>query len=107
MVILKDGKRYKKYHGSASYESNHKRQELKEGKIVKERLDLFVEGVSSLVDYKGSVKDVCISIIRGLKSAISYCGAKNIPEMHENAEFIQITAAGWQESGSRGMKTEE
>tara|TARA_Y100000310_G_scaffold345863_1_gene471740 strand:+ start:13162 stop:14445 length:1284 start_codon:yes stop_codon:yes gene_type:complete len=107
MIILKNGKRYKKYHGSASYESSHKRRELKDGRRVKERLDVFVEGVSSLVDYKGSVQDVINSIAKGLRSAVSYCGARDIPGMQANAEFIQITAAGWEESKSRGMKTEE
>jgi len=107
MIIMKDGKRYKKYHGSASYESNHIRQEVQGGKKVKERLDIFVEGVSSLVNYKGPVEDVIKSLAKGLRSGISYCGAHNIPEMQQNAEFVQITASGWEESGSRGMKTSE
>ncbi|MFL6480278.1 MAG: IMP dehydrogenase, partial [Nitrososphaera sp.] len=33
-----------------------------------------------------------------LRSGLSYCGAKTIPEMQENAEFIRITAAGYVES---------
>lgn len=107
IIIMKDGKRYKKYHGSASYESGHTRRELRVGKVVKERLDLFVEGVSALVDYKGSVRDVINSITRGLRSGVSYCGARNIQEMQQNAEFIQITSAGWEESKSRGNKVSE
>lgn len=107
MIILKDGKRYKKYIGSASYESNHVRKEKQAHKQVKERLDLFVEGVSSLVDYKGPVQDVIHGLVKGLQSGISYCGARNIEEMQVNAEFIRITSSGWVESGSRGMKTEE
>lgn len=106
-IILKEGKRYKRYLGSASYDSNHERQENKIGKKVKEKLDIFVEGVAILIDYKGSVEDVIKSLVKGLQSGISYCGAKNIPEMQQNAEFIQMTDHGWIESGSRGNKLSE
>lgn len=107
-IIMKDGKRYKKYMGSASYDSNHERQEknINNGRI-KERLDVFIEGVATLVDYKGSVSEVIKSIVKGLKSGISYCGAKDIKEMQKNAEFIQITTSGWDESKSRGTKLSE
>ena len=46
-----------------------------------ERLDVFVEGVSSLVDYKGPVADIINGFARGLRSAISYCGARNVQEI--------------------------
>jgi IMP dehydrogenase len=107
MIIMKDGKRYKKYMGSASYDSGHERKELQEGKKVRERLDIFVEGVSILMDYKGVVEDVIHSIIKGVQSAMSYSGARNIMEMHQNAELVQITSAGWEESKAQGMKLNE
>jgi len=107
LILMKDGKRYKKYHGSASYESSHLRRETQVGKKVKERIDVFVEGVSALVDYKGPVSDVIKSIAKGLQSGMSYCGARTITEMQEKAEFIEITASGWEESGSRGKKTSD
>jgi IMP dehydrogenase len=106
-IFMKDGKRYKKYHGSASYESNHNRKEMQVKKQLKERLNVFVEGVSSLVDYKGCVSDVIESLIKGLQSGMSYCGARNIEEMWCNASFVQITSAGFEESKSRGMKTQD
>jgi len=107
MIIMKDGKRYKKYHGSASYESNHNRQETQHKKQFKKRLDVFVEGVSNLVNYKGPVSEVIKGLVKGLKSGISYCGARNILEMQANAEFIEITSESWQESTTRGMKLSE
>lgn len=107
LVIMKGGKRYKRYAGSASYESNHMRREHEQGKEVKEKIDVFVEGVSTLVDYKGSVRDVVESLAKGLRSAISYCGAHTVLEMQENAEFVQITASGWEESKARGMVMSE
>ncbi len=107
MIILKDGKRYKKYMGSASYDSNHERKESSERKQLKERLDVFVEGVSILVDYKGSTSDVIHGLVKGLQSGMSYCGGRTIAEMQANAEFVQITSAGWEESRERGQKLSE
>ena len=106
-IIMKDGKRYKRYMGSASYDSNHERKENAEGKKVKEKLDVYVEGVAVLVDYKGSVREVIKGLVKGLQSGISYCGAWDIKGMQENAEFIQITTNGWEESKSRGSKLSE
>ena len=107
MIVMKDGRRYKKYMGSASYDSGHERKETQVGKKVKQKLDIFVEGVSSLVNYKGPVSEVIKGMIKGLRSGISYCGARDIKDMHEKTEFIQITAAGWEESKSRGNKLSE
>lgn len=106
-IILRDGKRYKAYAGSASYDSNQKRREHDTGQMVKERLDVFVEGVASLVDYRGSASEVIRTLAKGLQSGLSYCGARTIPEMQANASFVQITSSGWIESGARGMKTSE
>ena len=107
LIIMKDGKRYKKYAGSASYESNHERKERLEGKRVKEKLDIFVEGVAILLDYKGAVEDVIKSILKGVQSGLSYCGARNVKEMQANAEFIRITSNAWEESKASGNKLSE
>ncbi len=107
MILIKDGKRYKKYMGSASYDSNHERKESIEGIKVKNKLDVFVEGVAILVDYKGAVEEVIKNILKGLQSGMSYCGAYTILEMQENAEFIQITSNSWEEGLSRGTKLSE
>jgi len=107
IILMKDGKRYKKYMGSASYDSGHERKEVLERRKVKDRLDMFVEGVSILIDYKGPVEDVINGVVKGLQSAISYCGARNIWEMQRNAEFIQITQNAWEESKAQGNKLNE
>ena len=106
-VVLKDGKRYKRYMGSASYESSHERFENKIQHKVKEKQDVFVEGVSVLVDYNGQVQDVINGLVKGIQSGLSYCGAHTIEEMQKNAEFIRITEAGWHESQTHGIKLSE
>jgi IMP dehydrogenase len=70
-------------------------------------MDVFVEGISTLVDYKGLVEDVVHGLKKGLQSAISYCGASNISQMQANAEFVRITPSGWHESLGRGNKVSE
>ena len=104
MVFSKNGRRYKRYMGSASYQNNHEKAEKMRGKHIREKLNVHVEGVPILVDYKGSAASVVDGLVKGLKSGISYCGARDVLSMQENAEFIRITAAGWHESGSRGNK---
>jgi IMP dehydrogenase len=107
LIIALEGKRYKRYMGSASYDNNHERKEKLEGKKHKEKINVFVEGVSTLVDYKGSVRGIISSLVNGLRSGVSYCGAHNLKEMQENAEFIKVTSSGIIESRARGKKLSE
>lgn len=107
LIISKDGKKYKKYSGSASYESNHDRKERLEGKKIKERLDARIEGIATLVDYKGPVEAVIKYLINGVQSGVSYNGARNISELQKNPEFIKITSNGRKESETSGNKLSE
>lgn len=106
-IIMKEGKRYKRYFGSASYESSHERKERVLHRKVKEKFDVYVEGVSNLVDYKGPVEGVITALVKGLHSGISYCGARNLRELRANAEFVQITSSGFIESSTRGRNISE
>lgn len=56
------------------------------------------EGVARHVGYKGPVANVINDIIGGLRSGLTYCGAKNIEELQRKAEFIEITQSGYKES---------
>ncbi len=99
MTVLRGGRKYKIYRGSASFGSalGRKERESKDDEI--DPNDYVPEGVEAVVPYKGSVKDVIKQLIGGLKSGISYCGAKSIKEMQQNAEFIRVTDSGRKESG--------
>lgn len=105
MIINKNGRRYKRYYGSASYDSNHERKEKEKGEKLTTKLNVFVEGVSKLVEYKGPVTDTLEMYVKGLRSGISYGGARNIRELQEKAEFIRISSQGWQESLDRHHST--
>ena len=107
IILMKDGKKFKKYSGSASYESAHDRKEKLEGKKIKERLDARIEGIATLVDYKGPVEAVIKKLVEGVQSGLSYNGARSILELQKNAEFIKITSNSWEESKTSGNKTSD
>ena len=66
-----------------------------------------MEGVATLVDYKGPVEGVIRGLVKGLQSGISYCGGRNVSEMQNNAEFMRISQNAWAESKSSGQKLSE
>lgn len=59
------------------------------------------EGVEGEVALKGSVDDVLKSLLWGIRSGISYAGARNIDELQENAEFIPVGYGAHIETATR------
>ncbi len=98
--ITKNGKKYKIYRGMASFYASLGRKMREEGALnIDDDLNDYVpEGVEALVEYKGSVVEIVRHLLGGLRSGFSYCGARNIDELHRNAEFIKMTMAGYIES---------
>jgi len=101
-VIEIDGKKYKRYNGSTSEEEKQK-QYLKDNNGKSKMYTKHIEGVEAMVPYKGPVEDLIIKLLAGVRSGFSYCGARNIKELWEKAQFIQITNAGKIESDSHNV----
>jgi IMP dehydrogenase len=59
---------------------------------------LVPEGIEGQVPYKGSVVAIIFQMSGGLRASMHYCGCASIAEMHERAEFVEISAAGMRES---------
>ena len=59
---------------------------------------LVPEGIEGRVPYKGPVLAVIQQLIGGIRSSMGYLGCRSIEEIHEKAEFVEITAAGVRES---------
>jgi len=100
-TLVKNGKKFKMYRGMASFYASLGRKYREEGPQVVDSDDLndyVPEGVEAMVPYKGSVVEIVRQLAGGLRSGLSYCGAKTIPEMQKNAEFIKMTSAGYIES---------
>jgi IMP dehydrogenase len=100
VVVMRNGRRYKASRGMASAEATLQRRLREkpgwEGET--DLTDIVPEGVEGLVPYKGDVNDVLVQLVGGLRSGMSYLGARTLDELREHAEFVQITAAGLSES---------
>ena len=58
---------------------------------------LVPEGIEGRVPFKGSLAEVMVQYIGGLRAGMGYCGASSIEELQQ-AQFVKITSAGVQES---------
>lgn len=93
---LYQGRKYKVYRGMGSIAAmeNGSKDRYFQANAKK----LVPEGVEGRVAYKGTVEDTVFQLIGGLRSGMGYCGAKTIEDLHENAQFVEISAASLKES---------
>ncbi len=94
-IIQKKGRRYKVTRGMASLGATMSRTD---SGADQDWNAIVPEGVEAMVPYRGSINDLLTQLVGGLRSGMSYAGATTIEELHENAEFIEMSAAGLQES---------
>jgi len=59
---------------------------------------LVPEGIEGRVPYRGPLADYIHQLVGGLRSGMGYCGCRNIQELQEKTEFIQVTQSGIIES---------
>jgi IMP dehydrogenase/GMP reductase len=97
-IIVKNGKKYKKYQGSSTVAATKNRIKLGGGNKGLMEQWSRVEGVEALVPYRGPVKKIIERYLGGIRSGLSYAGAGNLRQLQKNAQFIRITSAGWRES---------
>lgn len=93
LVIEKGNHLFKRYRGSASLET----------KSAHNQPTRNVEGVSTVIPYKGGVKFVIYRLRDGLQSALSYTGAHSIPEYHSKVDWVIVTNAGVVEATPHGL----
>jgi IMP dehydrogenase len=98
--VVREGRRYKVLRGMASLTANVARKEVdRKGEVDPNEWEKVVpEGVEALVPYRGAVGDILHQLVGGLRSGMSYAGAKTLEELYHNAEFVRISAAGIRES---------
>lgn len=85
------GRRYKPYRGQSIFGTNE--------------LRYTPEGISGYVEEKGPVAGTLKRLIGGIKSGFSYSGARNIQELHERAEFIEVSHGTHVETSTRVLET--
>ena len=100
-VVLYQGERFKEYRGMGSIGAMKSRSYSKDryfqegvGNIQK----LVPEGIEGRVAYKGPLGNLIYQLVGGLRSAMGYVGAADIPTLKRETRFVRITAAGLRES---------
>ena len=81
---------YKSYRGMAS----------KEAQVEWRGYQSSEEGVATTVPYKGPVKPIIDSLVKGIKSGLSYSGVTTIRELQAVAEFTLQSYSGVSESST-------
>ena len=101
-TILYQGRTYKSYRGMGSMGAMQKGSAdryFQEGSSTESSsAKLVPEGIEGQVPYKGSVVGIIFQMAGGLRASMHYCGCTNIADMHDRAEFVEITTAGIRES---------
>ncbi len=99
-IELFKGRSYKSYRGMGSLSamqqgsSDRYFQETERHEANK----LVPEGVEGRVPYKGPLVGVIHQLMGGVRSSMGYLGCRTIKDIHDKAEFIEITSAGVRES---------
>ncbi|MDO5059524.1 MAG: IMP dehydrogenase [Neisseria sp.] len=98
-IELYQGRSYKSYRGMGSLGAMSQGSNDRYFQDKQESADKYVpEGIEGRVPYKGPIVQIIHQIVGGLRSSMGYLGCKSIAEMHEKAEFVEITSAGMSES---------
>jgi len=101
-TILYQGRTYKSYRGMGSIgamqQGSADRYFQDNGGNNPNTAKLVPEGIEGQVPYKGSVVAVIFQMAGGLRASMHYCGCASVADMHEKAEFVEISSAGMRES---------
>jgi IMP dehydrogenase len=97
-TIIYDGRKYKNYRGMGSIEAMQKGSKDRYFQDMEDDIKKLVpEGIVGRVPFKGTLSEVILQLVGGLRAGMGYVGAKNI-EALKQARFIKITSAGVTES---------
>ncbi len=97
-TIIFEGRKFKIYRGMGSLGAMQKGSKDRYFQDVEDDIKKLVpEGIEGRVPYKGTVAEVMVQYVGGLRAGMGYCGAPDIPSL-QKAKFVQITSAGVTES---------
>ncbi|HMQ47410.1 MAG TPA: IMP dehydrogenase [Saprospiraceae bacterium] len=97
-TIILDGRKFKIYRGMGSLGAMQQGSKDRYFQDVEDDIKKLVpEGIEGRVPYKGTLAEVMVQYIGGLRAGMGYCGAANIRALH-GAQFVKITNAGIMES---------
>jgi IMP dehydrogenase len=93
IINTREGK-FKAYRGMAS----------KDAQVEWRGRTASLEGIATTVPCKGPVRDILLELERGIRSGLSYSGARSITELQAKARFIRQTSSGQTESGTHILR---
>ncbi|MCB0621581.1 MAG: IMP dehydrogenase [Saprospiraceae bacterium] len=97
-TIIYDGRKFKVYRGMGSLGAMALGSKDRYFQDVEDDLKKLVpEGIEGRVPYKGTLAEVMVQYIGGLRASMGYCGAGSIREMQQ-AKFVRMSPAGVHES---------
>ena len=97
-TIIYQGRKFKVYRGMGSLGAMELGSKDRYFQDVEDDVKKLVpEGIEGRVPYKGTVSEVMVQYIGGLRASMGYCGAHTINELKQ-AQMVRITAAGVSES---------
>mgnify|MGYP001290626536 CR=1 FL=1 len=97
-TIIFDGRKFKVYRGMGSLSAMAMGSKDRYFQDVEDDIKKLVpEGIEGRVPYKGTLAEVMVQNIGGLRAGMGYCGAGTIKELQQ-AKFVRITNAGYLES---------
>ena len=97
--IIFDGRKFKSYRGMGSLGSMQLGSKDRYFQDVEDDIKKLVpEGIEGRVPYKGTLQEVMVQYIGGLRAGMGYCGAGTVEELQQKAQFVTITNAGMTES---------
>lgn len=95
---LYQGRQFKVYRGMGSMGAMNQDHGSSDRYFQAAQKKYVPEGVEGRVPYKGPLADTIFQMLGGLRSGMGYTGCATIAELHEKAQFVQITGAGLKES---------
>ncbi|MCP4895585.1 MAG: IMP dehydrogenase [bacterium] len=98
--ILYQGRTFKAYRGMGSLGAMKEAhgsadRYFQEGE---EQGKLVPEGIEGMVPFKGPLSDQLTQLVGGVRAGMGLSGCASVRELHEKAQFVQVTAAGLKES---------
>ena len=97
-TVIFEGRKFKIYRGMGSLGAMQKGSKDRYFQDVEDDIKKLVpEGIEGRIPFKGTLAEVMVQYVGGLRAGMGYCGAPTIRDLQE-AQFVKITNAGYRES---------
>lgn len=97
-TILYEGRTYKAVRGMGSIKAMQRGSKTRYFQFDEDPAKFVPEGIEARVPYRGLLADYVRVLVGGVRSGMGYCGCADIPSLHREARFVEVTAAGIYES---------